>query len=131
MNKYKKTDIVRLITGIIGGHLLGYAFIKCFDACRIIFWLGVIINWGYLIYIYTRKQMSKKWVVINRWLIPTAIMTCAILLPLFTILLLKGNMIVLVIHYFYIHRLTLIGELAIAYFIFEKIDNHLLSSHRM
>jgi hypothetical protein len=131
MNKYKKIDIVRLITGIIGGHLLGYVFIQCFDASRITFWLGVIINWGYLIYIYTRKQMSKKWIAINRWLIPTAIMSCAILLPLFTMLLFKWSMIALFIHYLYFHRLTLIGELAIAYFIFEKIDNHLFSLHRM
>jgi hypothetical protein len=131
MNKYKKIDIVRLITGIIGGHLMGYAFIQCFDTSQIAFWLGVIINWGYLIYIYTRKQMSKKWIAINKWLIPTAVMSCAIHLPLFTILLLKGNMIILFIHYLYIHRLTLIGELAIAYFIFEKIDNHLFSLHRM
>ena len=131
MNKYKKIDIVRLITGIIGGHLLGYVFIQCFDASRITFWLGVIINWGYLIYIYTRKQMSKKWIAINRWLIPTAIMSCAILLPLFTMLLFKWSMIALFIHYLYFHRLTLIHELAIAYFIFEKIDNHLFSLHRM
>ena len=116
---------IKLITGLIGGHLFGYAFILCFDTSKIAFWLGVIISWGYLIYIYTRKQMSPQWIAINKWLIPTAIMSCVILLPLFTMLLLRGNIIIIVIHFFYFHRLTLIGELPIAYLIYKKIDTHL------
>jgi hypothetical protein len=120
----------RIIVGVIAGHFLGYTLLSYYDKSKLFFWIYVTMNWSYLLilYIYTGKKISKKWIDLHKWLIPIATMTSVILLPAYVILLFKYHIALIPWFYLYVYRITLVIELPLTIYLSNKINSRLSNS---
>jgi hypothetical protein len=116
----------RFIVGVIIGHILWFIILSYFDIINIVFnGLCSILILEYLLYIFLQKRMSMKWIIINKLLVP--IFTTILVLQWFIYMtfLLEGQIGLVLFHYIYIYRISLLFELPIIGYICYKMDKHL------
>ena len=114
---------IKFIIGVIISHILWYIFILYFDTYDIIFWLCNIIVWGYLLFIFLRKQSFQYCTNLNQWLIPSMVMWCIIQLPLYLILILGDSGLNFILYPLWLYRFTLFIELPLAYIVNKYLVN--------
>ena len=131
--------MIRFIIGVILGHVLCYFlifYVSGLISNSMIMYeilnigLGLIVGIGYLLYVCKQKQMSIKWITINKWVAPIFI-TIAVLqwFSLFGLLseLYFIDGLMLLFYYSYIYRFSLLFELPIIGYLSYKVNVHLSS----
>lgn len=131
--------MIRFIVGVILGHILCLSSILLVDemcksevviAAALLTGVGLIVGCGYLFYVFKQKQMSSKWIIINKWLAPILItfavlQWCPCILLISKLIFIEELLLLMALGYYY--RVSLFFELPIIGYVYYKVNEHLSS----